>query len=134
MFAEKNKVVSITTMIGKTCKIVGNITTKESIRIDGHLVGNLDADNHASVSETAVVEGNIKAGEVYIAGKTTGNIVAYKAIELAKTANILGDIITAKLHVNSGAIFNGNTKMGDNVKNVEEGKATTPQKPTWLEK
>jgi cytoskeletal protein CcmA (bactofilin family) len=133
MFAEKNKVVSITTLIGKTCKIEGSIVTKESIRVDGHVVGNIDCENHASISEGAVLDGNIRAAELFIAGKITGNITASRIIELAKTANIKGDIITAKIQVHAGALFNGNTKMGDNIKNVEEGKPTT-QKPNWLDK
>jgi cytoskeletal protein CcmA (bactofilin family) len=133
MFAEKNKVVSITTLIGKTCKIEGSIVTKESIRVDGHVIGNIDCENHASVSDAAILDGNIKAAEIYIAGKVTGNITASRIIELAKTANIKGDIITAKIQVQACAIFNGNTKMGDNIKNVEDGKGTT-QKPNWLDK
>jgi cytoskeletal protein CcmA (bactofilin family) len=133
MFPEKNKVVNITTLIGRTCKITGNITTKENIRVDGQVFGNIESDNHASVSESATIDGNIKGAEIFIAGKVVGNLTAYKAMELAKTANIAGDIVTAKLHVHSGAIFNGNTKMGDNIKNVEDNKTPT-QKPDWLEK
>ena len=133
MFAEKNKIVNITTLVGKSCKITGSISTKESIRIDGHVTGDIDTDNHASVTEGATVEGNIKGSELYIAGKVTGNITATKIIELARTANITGDMITAKLHVHSGAIFNGRTKMGDNIKNLDDNKSTN-QKPGWLDK
>ena len=131
MFAEKNKVVNITTLIGKTCKITGNIVTKESIRIDGHVHGNIETDNHASVTEGASIEGNIRGSELYIAGKVLGNITATRVIELAKTANITGDMITAKIHVHSGAIFNGTTKMGDNIKHSDENKSPA-QKPGWL--
>ena len=122
MFAEKNKVVNITTLIGKTCKITGNIVTKESIRIDGHVIGNIETENHASITEGAIIEGYVKGSELYIAGKVIGNTTATRIIELAKTANISGDMITAKLHVHTGAIFNGTTKMSDNVKQFEEYK------------
>jgi len=132
MFAEKNKVINITTLIGRTCKINGDIITKESVRIDGTVLGNIETESHVSVTEGALVEGNIKGSELYIAGKVQGNITVSKVIELAKTANITGDMITAKLHVHSGAIFNGTTRMGENIKNVDDNKNTT-QKPNWLE-
>ena len=133
MFAEKNKTVNITTLIGKTCKITGNITTKESLRIDGQVIGNIESENHVSVTEGAVIEGNIKGGELYVAGKITGNITISKVIELAKTAVINGDLITSKIHVQTGAIFNGTSRMGDNIRNVEDNKSTE-KKPDWLEK
>jgi len=133
MFAEKNRVVNITTLIGKTCKITGNIVTKESVRIDGHVVGNIDTESVASITETAILEGDVRANEVFIAGKVTGNVIAFKSLEIEKTSVIKGDIITAKLHIHSGAAFNGNTRMGDNVKNVEERKPVQ-DKPEGTEK
>jgi len=133
MFAEKNRVVNITTLIGKTCKITGNITTKESIRIDGHVIGNVETESVASVTETAVLEGDVKANEVFIAGKVTGIVIANKSLEIEKTSVIKGDIITAKLHIHSGAAFNGNVKMGDNIKSVEERKLVQ-SKPESVEK
>ena len=132
MFAEKNRVVNITTLIGKTCKITGNITTKESIRIDGHVIGNVETENVASLTETAVLDGDIKGSEIFVAGKVTGNVIAYKSLEIEKTSVITGDIITTKLHIHSGASFNGNTRMGENVKNAQEQKPLT-QKPAYLE-
>jgi cytoskeletal protein CcmA (bactofilin family) len=125
MFPEKNRVVNITTLVGKTCKIIGDITTKESIRVDGYVKGNIDSENVASATETAVIDGDIKANEVFIAGKIKGNITAYKSLEMEKTALITGDIFTAKLQIHSGASFNGTTTMGENVKNLEP-KPSTP--------
>ena len=119
---EKNKVVTISTLIGKTCKILGDISTKESIKVDGYVKGNIEAENVASVNDTATVDGNIKANEIFIAGKINGNITALKSLELEKSAIITGDIYTAKLHIHPGAIFNGTTKMGENIKNVDEKK------------
>ena len=120
MFPEKNRVVNINTLVGKTCKIVGDIITKESIRIDGHIVGNVESESVVSVTDPAIVEGNIKAAEVFIAGRVKGIITALKSLEMEKTANITGDIFTSKLHVHAGATFNGNAKMGENVKPPEQ--------------
>ena len=127
MFPEKNRVVNINTLIGKTCKIVGDIITKESIRIDGTIMGNVESENVISITETAVIEGIIKATEIFIAGKVKGNITAFKSLELEKTAQISGDIFTAKLHVHPGAIFNGHTKMSENVKNIEPKHEQKPE-------
>jgi len=134
MFAEKNRTVHLTTLVGKTCKVVGDIVTKESIQINGHVVGNIETESVASITETAVVEGFVKASEVFVAGKVNGNIIAYKSLELEKTSLITGDIITSKLHIHSGASFNGNTKMGDNVKNVEDKKQPVSRTPNLEDK
>lgn len=120
MFGEKNRNVVITTLVGKTCKITGDITTKESIRIDGYVKGNLETEGICCISETAIFEGNISAGEVFISGKVNGNIKAYKTMELEKTAIVNGDILTAKLHIHSGAVYNGQAVMGEHAKNVKE--------------
>ena len=50
MFGEKNRSIEITTLIGKTCKVVGNINTKESIRIDGHVIGDVKSENIVSIT------------------------------------------------------------------------------------
>ena len=128
MFGEKNRVVDITTLIGKTCKITGNIITRESIRVDGHVVGNIQTDNVCSITETAMLDGDVRGAEIFVSGKIKGNLIATKSVELEKTAVIVGDIITAKLLVHFGASFNGNTKMGDNIKNADE-KKTPNSKP-----
>ena len=117
---EKNRNVLITTLIGKTCKVTGDITTKESIRVDGYVKGNLVTEGIACVSETATFDGNITANEVFISGKVNGNIKAIKAMELEKSAIVTGDILTAKLHIHSGAVYNGKAIMGDNVNNVPQ--------------
>jgi len=129
MFGEKNRVVEISTLIGKTCKVTGTIVTKESIRIDGHVVGNVITENLASITESAALEGDIKGSEVFISGKVNGNITAYKSLELEKTAIITGDILTAKLNIHFGASFNGNTKMGEGVRS-SDGKPIP--KPDYL--
>jgi len=131
MFGEKNRVVEISTLIGKTCKVTGTIITKESIRIDGHVIGNVVTENLASITETAALEGDIKGNEVFISGKVKGNITAYKSLELEKTAVINGDILTAKLNIHFGASFNGTTKMGEGFRGTDERKNTN-QKPDYL--
>ena len=122
MFGEKNRVVDITTLIGKTCKLTGNIITKESIRVDGHIIGNIQTENVCSITETAVLDGDINGAEIFVSGKVKGNIIANKSVELEKTAVIVGDIMTAKLLVHFGASFNGNTKMGENLRHGDEKK------------
>ena len=122
MFSDKNRVVNISTLVGKTCKITGDVITKESIRIDGHVIGNIESENVISITDSANVDGNIKAKEIFIAGKVLGNITAFTSLELEKTAQINGDIFTAKLHIHLGATFNGNTRMTDNVKSNEDKK------------
>jgi len=79
----------------------------ESMRIDGTVIGNIDIDGVLNVSDSGFVDGNINAGSVRIAGRVTGNIECAYALHLASTADVVGDIITAALIVDDGAILVG---------------------------
>jgi cytoskeletal protein CcmA (bactofilin family) len=133
MFGEKNREVVISTLIGKAAKLTGNIVTKESIRIDGHVTGNITTEGIASITESAILDGDLKGSEIFISGVVRGNITAVRSLELEKTAVITGNIQTAKLQIHPGASFNGDTRMGDGIKKADEQKASNPKPPNLEE-
>jgi cytoskeletal protein CcmA (bactofilin family) len=77
------------------------------MRIDGTVVGDIDIDGLLNISETGRVDGNISAGSARIAGRIFGNVQCRNAIHLAATADVTGDVLTATLIVDEGAIFAG---------------------------
>jgi len=79
----------------------------ESMRIDGTVIGNIDIDGVINVSDSGFVDGNINAGSVRVAGRVNGNIECSYALHLASTADVVGDILTAALIVDDGAILVG---------------------------
>ena len=79
------------------------------------VVGNLRGESGIIVGEKGVVEGNVNAVDVIIYGTVKGNVKAHK-LELKRSGSLDGDIIVEELMTESGAKFNGTSKMGDKSK------------------
>ena len=120
---KKNKFdnTATNTVIGDGIIIEGTkITGSGSIRIDGRLIGGLDIDGNLTIGESGHVQGDIKVNNVLIAGKMDGNIVCREGIHLASTAQLNGNMETASLVVDEGALFTGTSYMNTNSSGIGE--------------
>jgi cytoskeletal protein CcmA (bactofilin family) len=99
-------------VIGKGTVLEGNIDTYGNIRIEGKIIGNIKSKSKVALGSSSHVDGNISAQNADIEGEVKGKIEISELLVLKSTAVIHGDIITGKLVVESGAIFNGGCKMG----------------------
>jgi cytoskeletal protein CcmA (bactofilin family) len=99
------------TLIGPKTTIEGRINFSDGVRIDGHVVGDIQVEREAvgsiAVGPGGEVRGNITAHRVLIAGAVFGNIRALEMAHLLSTARITGDVSYAKLSICSGAVING---------------------------
>ena len=64
------------------------------------------------MGSTAHIHGDIVAREVVVAGKVIGNVNAPDRIELKKGGSVVGDLTTARLVIEDGAIFKGTIEIG----------------------
>jgi cytoskeletal protein CcmA (bactofilin family) len=101
------------TVISRGVKIEGKLSCSGSIRLDGEVQGDISSQSTVIVGENGKVNGQINADSITIGGKVTGTVKAKEKIVLEAKANLKGDVITKILSVDAGAIFNGNSKMGD---------------------
>ncbi len=118
----KNEEVSspgMTTHIAKGTLLEGNIETGGSIRIEGKIVGNVKTKSKVSQGDTSVIEGNVISQNAEIAGEVKGTVEISDLLLLKATAVVKGDIVTNKLVVESGAVWNGNCKMGAITKEIK---------------
>jgi cytoskeletal protein CcmA (bactofilin family) len=95
------------TLIGDTMKIKGEITSRESLQLNGELEGQVQLDSRLTIGPKGKASANIKAKEVDIAGSVQGNIDASERIMLRKGANLVGDVRTAGIVIEDGAYFKG---------------------------
>ena len=56
------------------------------------------------MGENAVIEGNIKAKEIYISGYTVGNVKANK-IEILSYGTLKGDMKSEHFYIDEGGVF-----------------------------
>jgi cytoskeletal protein CcmA (bactofilin family) len=103
------------TLIGPATTLEGRVDFSDSIRVDGRVVGDIQAERGAvgciAVGPEAEVRGNITAHRVLVAGTVIGNIRALEIAHLLGTARVTGDIAYARLSMCAGAQVNG--KLAD---------------------
>jgi cytoskeletal protein CcmA (bactofilin family) len=108
-------------VIGKGTMLEGNIETFGNIRIEGKVIGNIKSKSKIALGHSSHVEGNITAQNADIEGEVKGRLEIAEMLVLKATAVVHGDIITGKLVVEPGAVFNGTCKMGAIVKDIKLG-------------
>ena len=82
-------------------KVAGDLVCSGEIQIDGIVEGDIQTDVLV-VGETAQVSGKIAADTCRVHGRVTGQIHA-RAVSLAKSAHVLGDILHETLAIEEGA-------------------------------
>ncbi len=95
------------TLIGRHAEIHGCLKLQESVRIDGKVVGNIEAPHDAAISvvigPTGEIEGDVVASRIIVAGKVSGNLHGFERVELMASALVQGDIKYASMAVEHGA-------------------------------
>jgi len=114
-----------TTYLGKNLKIKGNISGEGSLIILGNFEGEFDIIGQVKVAQGAVIKGNIKATGVSINGILDGTVEASEKILLDTTASIKGRLVTPKISIQDGAVFDGELQMSRNPEQVP--KAASPE-------
>jgi cytoskeletal protein CcmA (bactofilin family) len=108
MFGKNSK--KLQTIIGEDSEFKGEVSVKETIRIDGFLEGDVRAD-WVIVGETGKITGNIESRGTVVGGTVEGNIDADEIVELKHKSRVFGEIRTGKLTVSEGAVFEGYSRM-----------------------
>lgn len=113
MFGKKQKDLMdshIATIISEGCIIDGNITSSNSIKIDGIINGNVEAKQGVILGDTGRILGHVHAAEAVVFGQIQGDIVSHK-LEIRSSGRIYGDIKTDSIEMEFGAVYNGKVTM-----------------------
>jgi cytoskeletal protein CcmA (bactofilin family) len=105
-----NETDKLGSLLGMKSSFKGDLKVKGTLRIDGVVDGQVDAD-YVILSETAEVTGEIRAKKIIIGGKMDGNARAQELVEIKSKGKVWGDIFTQKLTIIEGAEFNGKVEM-----------------------
>lgn len=108
------------TILTNGCHFNGKLYCRGSSRIGGRIEGQIVSEGLLIIEEEAVIVAEIRAEEAVIQGKVKGKIEASGRVELTATSQFDGDIATTSLVVNEGAKFNGRTRMGNQLIEVDE--------------
>ncbi len=98
-------------IISETTSIRGDIISKGDIRIDGELIGNIDASGRLVIGPQGRLEGEVKCKNIEVAGYVKGKIYVTDLLTMKESAKICGDIFAGKLSVEPGSLFTGTCSM-----------------------
>jgi cytoskeletal protein CcmA (bactofilin family) len=116
--------LSFKSTLDKGCLIQGNLNMSGNYLIVGQVMGDIvDIENKDAVlwiDKSAFVRGNVQCSNLVLVGKLEGSVIASGAVEVCSGATIIGDIQSARLHVDSNARINGRLTClnGDNLEDV----------------
>ncbi|MFO8086940.1 MAG: polymer-forming cytoskeletal protein [Bacteroidales bacterium] len=98
--------------------IRGDIESTGRLRIDGKIIGTLRSQEKVILGQSGFVEGEVHCKSAEISGKLKGKVVIEELLSLTASAQLEGEVVTKKLAIEPGAVFNASCKMTDNPSNT----------------
>ena len=112
----------------ESTSIKGDITSEGDIRIDGHLIGNIEAKGRLVIGPKGRLEGEINCNTIEVSGYIKGKIKVSELLTMKSSAKINGEIIAGKLSVEPGSLFTGTCSMGNSDNRNEKPKPEEQKK------
>jgi cytoskeletal protein CcmA (bactofilin family) len=104
---------SVISIIGPGMRVVGDLETDGTVRIEGAVEGNVRAGKAVVLGKDGSVQGTILTQDAVISGRLVGTLIAESRLELQATSRIDGEVHARRLHLEEGAVLNGTVDMGD---------------------
>lgn len=110
--AREIKEGNLSGFVGSGTIVTGEANFKAMMRVDGHLSGRINSSSGTLiVGANGKVDANIEVAIAVVHGTVNGDIIATQRLELGRAAKVNGNIQTASLMVEPGALFEGSCKM-----------------------
>ncbi len=100
-----------TAFLGTGSRVAGKIAFDGPAILGGHVEGEIKAETHLEIGESAVINAKIEGSEVIVKGTVQGDVVATSKLELFRPGKIIGNVSCGSLHIEDGAVFEGSCKM-----------------------
>ena len=106
--------------VGRTLRIKGELVGTEELVIDGEVEGTVDlGESRLTIAPQGRVQADVKAREIIIEGTVRGTARASDRLHIAKSGNVSGDLVAARVSIEDGAYFKGSI----DIQKPEEQKA-----------
>lgn len=106
-------------VLNSDVSVVGTLRFTDDLLVDGSVEGEITSDGVLTVGANAVIlagEKNkvaVRTKSAIIHGRVTGDVVVSDRVELAQTAELVGDITAARIAIQEGAVFVGHCQVGN---------------------
>lgn len=110
--AREIKEGNLSGFVGGGTIVTGEANFKALMRVDGNLSGRITSTSGTLiVGANGKVDANIEVAVAQIHGTVNGDIIATQRLELGRAAKLTGNVQTASLMIEPGALFEGSCKM-----------------------
>lgn len=92
----------------------------EFIILDDRLTGNLFCAEKVAVELHGVLKGNITSKTCLVTGTVNGDILSLDLLDIKATAVVRGNIQSAKVNIEPGAVINGYITVGEDIEALTE--------------
>lgn len=138
MFKRKSATINpdtTDTLIGVGTIFEGKIKSEASIRVEGHVIGDVESNGDVTIGENGFARSNISSRDLILAGKLTGNVEVQGKLTIRPTGTLIGNLSAQSLIIESGGVFQGNSNMSaketvaepDVVHSAESEEVISPQ-------
>jgi cytoskeletal protein CcmA (bactofilin family) len=104
---------AIENILGRSCTVRGDLSADGAFRIDGTVEGSIESRAALVVGETGVVRGGVRGTDVVVAGKIEGDVICSGHLEILAKGKVEGDIAARSMRIETGGVFRGTSRMGD---------------------
>jgi len=93
--------------------MTGSLVFKDpvNLQINGQFEGSLDTKGNLSIGSKANVKATIRGEAITIGGTVQGTVTATTHIELLSTARVSGKVVSPRVIMKDGSVFNGTLEM-----------------------
>ena len=101
--------------------IKGSLHSENDVFLDGEIEGDLDVENcRLMIGPHGKVVANVRAREVDIHGIMNGNVQSTERTSIRASGQLMGDVRTGGIVIESGAIFKGKIEIATSLQQPQE--------------
>jgi cytoskeletal protein CcmA (bactofilin family) len=104
---------AIENVLGRSCVVRGDLSAEGAFRIDGTIEGSVESRAAVVVGESGIVRGAVRGTDVVVAGTVIGDVTCSGHLEILAKGRIEGDIAARSMRIETGGVFRGTSRMGD---------------------
>ncbi|HUD49633.1 MAG TPA: polymer-forming cytoskeletal protein [Candidatus Baltobacteraceae bacterium] len=116
-------------VLNSDVELKGTLRFSGELTFDGKLEGDIHSEGALNLGDNAVIKGNISVNSVVVRGKVNGNVTAKEKIDVKTKTEMFGDIRAARLVMEEGVTFVGQTEVNPNKVSPTAPRTPEPAKP-----
>ena len=109
--SEQKKSKKTTSFLSESLELRGALVVEGSIRLDGRLLGTLEAGGTVYLGDQAVLEGEVVTQNLISSGNIKGEIHAEDTVKIASPGSLKGNVEAASLVLEDNVFFQGKCRL-----------------------